>query len=51
LTVSEVGGQVRPLQTRLLEGMVVTEGAPSIGYALTTPNSQSGTILVFVTSK
>ncbi len=49
LTVSEAGGQVRALQTRLLEGMTVTEGAPGIGYALASPIPESGTILVFVT--
>ena len=27
-------GQVRPLQTRTVEGMVVTEGAPVVGVAL-----------------
>jgi hypothetical protein len=49
LTVSEAGGQVRALQTRMVEGMTVTEGAPSIGYALEAPDTESGTVLVFVT--
>ena len=30
-------GSVRPLQTRTLDGMVVTEGAPVIGVALEPP--------------
>ncbi|MBK8986684.1 MAG: DUF2190 family protein [Chloroflexi bacterium] len=42
-------GRARPLQTRTLEGMVVTEGAPIIGTVLETPTAGQDTIAVFVT--
>jgi acetyl/propionyl-CoA carboxylase alpha subunit len=48
LTVAEAG-QVRALQTRTVEGMVVTEGAQVVGIALATPVAGQETIPVFVT--
>lgn len=39
-------GSVRPLQTRVVDGMVVTEGAPTIGVTLTT--TDGGMVWVFV---
>jgi len=48
LTVAEAG-QVRALQTRTVEGMVVTEGAQVVGIALAAPVAGQETIPVFVT--
>ncbi|WP_423224945.1 hypothetical protein [Candidatus Amarolinea aalborgensis] len=46
LTVSDVG-RVRPLQSRLIDGMRVTEGAPTIGVSLDA--AQNGMVWVLVT--
>jgi len=53
LTVSELSGHARILQTRTLEGMVVSEGANAIGVALAPLDAlqDAGTVLVFVTLK
>jgi hypothetical protein len=45
VTVGE-NGAVRALQTRTIEGMVVAEGAPTLGVALQAP--QDGLVWVFV---
>ena len=42
------GGWVRPLQTRTVEGMVVTEGAPVIGTALEPLAGGEGLVWVLV---
>ncbi|MFZ1405001.1 MAG: hypothetical protein WAW03_18040 [Anaerolineae bacterium] len=42
------GGRVRPLQTRTVEGMVVTEGTPVIGTALESLAAGEGLIWVLV---
>lgn len=49
LTASDVEGRARPLQTRQLDGMTVTEGAPVVGIALAAPAPGRDTIPVFVT--
>jgi hypothetical protein len=49
LTAADIAGQVRALQTREIEGMVVTEGAQVIGIALAAPTAGQETIPVFVT--
>ncbi len=49
LTVSDVAGQARPLQARMVDGMMVVEGAPVIGIALSEPVEGQDTIYVFVT--
>lgn len=49
LTAAAVPGQVRALQTRTVEGMTVTEGAPVIGIALAASVEGQDTIPVFVT--
>jgi len=49
LTAADQSGHVRALRTRMLEGMVVTEGAPVIGIALAPLDEGSGTIPVLVT--
>lgn len=49
LTASAVAGVARPLQTRTLEGMVVTEGAQTIGIVLAPPAAGQNTVSVFVT--
>jgi hypothetical protein len=49
LTLSSQAGRTRALQTTTLNGMVVTEGAPSIGTALESPVAGKDTIAVFVT--
>jgi hypothetical protein len=49
LTLAEAGGQLRALQTRTVEGMVVSEGAQVIGIALEAPAAGRETIPVFVT--
>ena len=41
------GGSVRALQSRTVEGMVVTEGAPVIGVALEAP-AKDGMVWVLV---
>jgi hypothetical protein len=48
LTVADAG-QVRALQTRTVEGMVVTEGAQVVGIALAAPVEGQESIPVFVT--
>lgn len=45
LTAAADGG-VRPLQTRIVEGMVVSEGAPVIGTAM--GPAQDGLVWVLV---
>jgi hypothetical protein len=49
LTSSELAGHARPLQSRMIEGMLVTEGAQTIGIALEGSSSGQETIPVFVT--
>jgi hypothetical protein len=49
LTAANVSGHARGLQSRLLDGMTVTEGAPTIGIALETLEKGRGAIPVFVT--
>ena len=49
LTASSTPGHARPLQTRTLDGMTVTEGAQSIGIALAAPTEGQATIPVYVT--
>lgn len=49
LTASATAGQARGLQTRSLDGMVVTEGAQTIGIALETPAVGQELIHIFVT--
>jgi hypothetical protein len=49
LVAADLAGLARALQTRQLEGMVVTEGAPVIGIALAAPVEGQATIPVFVT--
>ena len=49
LTASDLEGRVRALQTRQVDGMTVTEGAPVIGIALAAPSPGQDTIPVFVT--
>jgi hypothetical protein len=49
LTASAAAGQVRGLQTRMLDGMAVTEGAQSIGIALETATAGQESVHVFVT--
>ncbi len=49
LTASDLAGHARALQTRTLDGMVITEGAPVIGIALAAPAAGRDTIPVFVT--
>lgn len=49
LTASDLAGRARALQTRQVEGMTVTEGAPVIGIALAAPQAGQETIPVFVT--
>jgi hypothetical protein len=49
LTASDLSGRVRALQTRTVEGMVVTEGAQVVGIALAEPADGQDTIPVFVT--
>lgn len=48
LTVAEEEGSVRPLRTRSLEGMEVTEGTPVIGVALGAVDDESGLVPVYV---
>lgn len=49
VTASNLPGSVRALQTRIVEGMLVTEGAQVIGIALAAPVNGQTTIPVFVT--
>jgi hypothetical protein len=49
LTAGSLPGQARALQTRTIEGMRVTEGAPVIGVALEAPAAGQKTIAVYVT--
>ncbi len=49
LTTSAAAGQVRSLETRQLDGMVVTEGAQAIGIALETATAGQELIPVFIT--
>lgn len=49
LTASAMPGLARPLQTRVVEGMTVTEGSPVIGVVLAVPVKGQDTIPVFVT--
>jgi hypothetical protein len=49
MTASDRAGAVRGLQTRTIDGMVVAEGAPTLGIALAAPTKDQDTIPVFVT--
>jgi hypothetical protein len=49
LTAGDRPGHARPLETRTLDGMVVSEGAQVLGIALAPPDTTSGLIPVFVT--
>lgn len=49
VTASDRAGAVRALQTRTLDGMIVTESTPTIGLALAAPTKDRDTIPVFVT--
>jgi hypothetical protein len=49
LTASDLAGRARALQTREVDGMTVTEGAPVIGIALAATTPGRDTIPVFVT--
>ncbi len=49
LTVADLPGRGRALQTRTLEGMVVAEGAQVFGIALAAPAEGQDTIPIFVT--
>lgn len=49
LTASELAGMARSLKTRDIDGMIVVEGAPVIGIALSTLVAGQETIPVFVT--
>jgi hypothetical protein len=51
LTVADLPGRVRTLETRMLDGMVISEGAQVIGIALTVPIDGQETISVFVTTQ
>jgi hypothetical protein len=49
LTASNLAGRVRALQTRIVEGMVISEGAPVVGIALAASAKGQDTLAVFVT--
>ena len=49
VTASDRAGAVRGLQTRTLDGMVISESAPTIGIVLAAPTKDQDTIPVFVT--
>ncbi len=49
LTASNLAGYARPLMSQEVNGMLVTEGAPVIGVALSAPVPGQSTIPVFVT--
>ncbi len=48
LTVAEVDGTTRPLRTRSLEGMEVTEGTPVVGVAVGAVDDRTGLVPVYV---
>lgn len=48
LTVGERAGAVRPLQTRSLDGMEVSEGTPIVGVAVGTIDEETGLVPVYV---
>jgi hypothetical protein len=48
LTVAEVEGTVRPLRTRTIEDMEVTEGMPVVGVAVGAADEDSGLVPVYV---
>lgn len=48
LTAGRKAGTARALETRLIDGMVVSEGAPVIGVALAPPEPGSDLVPVFV---
>jgi len=48
VTVAERGGAVRPLRTRALDGMEVTEGTPVVGVAVGAVDEESGLMPVYV---
>jgi hypothetical protein len=48
LTAADLAGAARALQTRTVDGMVVSEGAPVLGIALAAPTEGQATIPVFV---
>jgi hypothetical protein len=48
LTVAEPDGTVRPLRTRSLDGMEVTEGTPVVGVAVGAADEDSGLVPVYV---
>ena len=49
LTASNQAGMARPLRSQEVNGMVIVEGAPVIGIALSEPVADQSTIPVFVT--
>jgi hypothetical protein len=49
LTASSLAGAARPLREQEVNGMMITEGAPVIGIALSAPAEGQTTIPVFVT--
>jgi hypothetical protein len=49
LTASDLAGIARPLRKQEVNGMVIVEGAPVIGIALSEPVADQNTIPVFVT--
>jgi hypothetical protein len=48
LTVAEADGTVRPLRTRTIDGMEVTEGTPVVGVAVGAVDEDSGLVPVYV---
>jgi hypothetical protein len=48
LTASDLAGRARPLRTRILDGMVVSEGLPSIGVALGPGDDEDDFVPVYV---
>lgn len=51
LTASDTPGQARTLVSRVVEGMTISESAPTIGIALETPARGATRVPVFVTLK
>jgi hypothetical protein len=49
LTGADLTGHARALRSKLLDGMTVNEGAPTVGLALAPLDKDTGTIPVFVT--
>jgi hypothetical protein len=49
LTASDLNGMARPLLSQEINGMVIVEGAPVIGIALSAPEASQDMIYVFVT--